>query len=204
MSSNTAETPRVQLSFRRWLKPATFVLCCLPIVWLVAQGFGGGLGANPIEATIRFLGDWALRFLLIALAITPVRLLTGWSVIARLRRMVGLFAFFYVVLHALSYVGLDHLFNWPVLWEDIVKRVYITVGMAALLMLTALAITSTDSMVKKMGGSNWRRLHRLAYLAGIAGVVHFFLMIKAGYTEPTIYAVILALLFGVRIVKKWA
>ncbi len=118
--------------------------------------------------------------------------------------MVGLFAFFYVVLHALSYVGLDHLFNWPVLWEDIVKRVYITVGMAALLMLTALAITSTDSMVKKMGGSNWRRLHRLAYLAGIAGVVHFFLMIKAGYTEPTIYAVILALLFGVRIVKKWA
>lgn len=188
---------------RAYLKPVVFALCLFPLVWLVAQGLTGGLGANPIEALIRGLGDWALRFLLIALAVTPIRIVTGWAQIGRLRRMLGLFAFFYAVLHVLSYVGLDHLFNWPVLWEDITKRIYITFGMGALLVLLLLAATSTDGMVKRLGGLNWRRLHRLVYLSAVAAIAHFFLMIKAGYTDPIIYASVLVLLFGIRLYKKW-
>jgi len=195
---------RIRDLSRRILKPGVFVICLLPLVWLVVQGLIGGLGANPIEALIRGLGDWALRFLLIALAVTPIRIVTGWVQVARLRRMLGLFAFFYAVLHMLSYVGLDHLFNWSVLWEDITKRIYIMIGMAALLMLLALAVTSTDGMVKKLGGLNWRRLHRIVYIAAIAAVTHYFLMIKAGYTDPAIYASILVLLFGIRVYKKWS
>lgn len=188
----------------RWLKPVVFILCMGPFALLVVRALTGDLGANPIEAITRDLGDWALRFLLIALAVTPVRLLTGWSVIGRFRRMLGLFAFFYVVLHLSSYVGLDQFFFWSGIWQDIVKRVYITLGMAAILMLTPMAITSTDKMIKRLGGKRWRRLHRMAYPAAILGVIHFFMMLKADYTEPTIYAVILAGLFGVRIYKKWA
>jgi sulfoxide reductase heme-binding subunit YedZ len=194
---------RIRELRRRGLNLGVFVASLIPLVWLVAQGLTGGLGANPIEALIRGLGDWALRFLLIALAVTPIRIVTGWVVLARLRRMLGLFAFFYAVLHMLSYVGLDHLFNWPVLWEDITKRIYIIIGMAAFLMLLLLAVTSTDGMVKRLGGLNWRRLHRIVYVAAIAAVTHYFLMIKAGYTDPVTYAVILALLFSVRLYKKW-
>jgi methionine sulfoxide reductase heme-binding subunit len=188
---------------RRGLKPVVFVVCLLPLVWLVYRTLIGDLGANPIEAIIRYLGDWALRFMLIALAVTPVRILTGWLPVARLRRMLGLYAFFYVVLHIFSYVAIDHLFDWPTIWEDIVKRVYITVGMASLVMLIPLAITSTDGMVRRLGGVAWRRLHLLVYPAAIAGVIHFFLMIKAGYQEPMIYAGILAALFAVRLYKKF-
>ena len=187
---------------RRWLKPIVFVVSLLPLAWLVYRTLTGDLGANPIEAIIRYLGDWALRFILIALAVTPLRIVTGWLPIARLRRMMGLFAFFYVVLHIMGYVGLDHLFDWATIWKDIVKRVYITVGMAALLMLIPLAITSTDGMIRRLGGTAWRRLHLLVYPAAIAGVIHYFLMIKAGYQQPLIYAVVLAALFGVRLYKK--
>lgn len=190
--------------FRRALKPVVFVLCLLPLAWLVYRTFTNDLGANPIEAIIRYLGDWALRFLLIALAVTPVRMLTGWLLVARLRRMLGLFAFFYVVIHISGYVVLDHMFDWPTIWKDIVKRYYITVGMAALLMLIPLAITSTDKMIRRLGGRAWQRLHLLVYPAANLGVIHYFLMIKAGYQEPLIYAVILAGLFGVRLYKKVA
>ena len=187
----------------RWLKPMVFVLCLVPLVWLIARAITGDLGANPIEAITRYLGDWALRFLLIALAVTPVRILTGWNMVGRLRRMLGLFAFFYVVLHLSSYVGLDQFFYWMGIWQDIVKRVYITLGMAAVLMLLPLAVTSTDAMAKRLGGRAWRRLHRLAYPAAILGVIHFFMMIKADFTEPVIYALVLSILFGVRLYKKW-
>jgi sulfoxide reductase heme-binding subunit YedZ len=189
---------------RRALKPTVFVLCLLPLAWLFYRTLTNDLGANPIEAIIRYLGDWALRFVLIALAVTPVRMLTGWLPVARLRRMLGLYAFFYVVLHILGYVVLDHMFDWLTIWKDIVKRVYITVGMAALLMLIPLAITSTDGMIRRLGGRAWTRLHMLVYPAAILGVIHYFLMIKAGYQEPLIYAVILAALFGVRLYKKVA
>ena len=203
MSADTISRSPIRDLNRRALKPAVFTLCLLPLVWLVVQGLTGGLGANPIEATIRYLGDWSLRFLLIALAVTPLRIVTGWLQVVRLRRMLGLLAFFHVVLHVLSYVGLDHLFNWTVLWEDVFKRIYITFGMAALLMLIPLAVTSTDKMAKRLGGVAWRRLHRLVYIAAVAAVTHYFFMIKAGYAEPIVYAAILAALLSVRLYKKW-
>ncbi|MBT4739210.1 MAG: sulfoxide reductase heme-binding subunit YedZ, partial [Rhodospirillaceae bacterium] len=199
-----ATEPRSKTKRTRWLKPVVFLLCLVPIFWLIARALTGGLGANPIEAITRDLGDWALRFILIALAVTPIRVLTGWNTIGRLRRMLGLFAFFYVILHFSSYIGLDQFFYWSGIWQDIVKRVYITLGMAAVLMLTPLAVTSTDKMIKRLGGRKWRRLHRLVYPAAVLGVIHFYMMLKADYTEPAIYAVILACFFGVRIYKKWA
>ncbi len=188
----------------RWLKPCVFAVCLLPLAILIVRAVTGDLGANPIEAITRDLGDWALRFILIALAVTPLRIVTGINAIGRLRRMLGLFAFFYVVLHFTSYIGLDQFFYWTGIWQDIVKRVYITLGMLAVLMLLPLAITSTDRMVKRMGGRAWRRLHRLVYPAAILGVIHYFMMIKADYTQPIIYAAVLALLLGFRLYKKWA
>ncbi|MGE4062032.1 MAG: sulfite oxidase heme-binding subunit YedZ [Rhodospirillaceae bacterium] len=187
---------------RRWLKPAAFALSLLPFAWWAWRAAAGQLGANPIEATTRYFGDWALRFLLIALAVTPVRLLTGWAGIARLRRMLGLFAFFYVVLHVMGYVGLDLFFDMPLLVQEIIKRNYITVGMFALVILIALAATSTDRMAKRLGGRRWRRLHMLVYPAAIAGVIHFYMMVRAGFLEPLIYALILAALFAIRIVRR--
>ncbi|MBM3515196.1 MAG: sulfoxide reductase heme-binding subunit YedZ [Alphaproteobacteria bacterium] len=187
----------------RALKPAVFAASLIPVTLLAIRAFTGDLGANPIEAVTRDLGDWALRFLLIALAVTPVRLVTGWNQIARLRRMLGLFAFFYVCLHMLAYVGLDQFFDWPAIWRDIVKRVYITIGVAALATLVPLAVTSTDAMVRRVGGKRWRALHRIVYAAGVLGVVHYFFMIKAGYVEPAIYAAVLAVLLGVRAVRRW-
>jgi len=187
---------------RRFLKPAVFVLCLLPLAWLLTRTATNQLSANPVEDIIRTLGDWALRFLLIALAVTPLRLVTGWNEIGRLRRMIGLFAFTYVVMHMLAYIGIDQHFDMKGLLEDVAKRIYITFGMAAFAMLIPLAVTSTDGMIRRLGGAHWRRLHRLVYPAGIAGVIHYFLMIKAGYMQPLIYALILAALFGVRLYKR--
>jgi sulfoxide reductase heme-binding subunit YedZ len=185
---------------RRWIaKPAVFVACLGPLAWLVWQVFTGGLGANPQEAMNRFLGDWALRFLLLALAVTPLRGLTGWGAVMRFRRMIGLFAFFYVVLHLTSYVVVDQTFDWPAIWADIVKRRYITVGMITFVLLLPLASTSTNGMVRRLGGRRWVRLHRLVYAAGVGGVFHFFMMVKADIREPLVYASALALLLGYRI-----
>ncbi len=187
---------------RRWLKPAAFIVSLLPFCWWGYRALEGQLGANPIEATTRYFGDWALRFVLIALAVTPIRLLTKWNGIARLRRMLGLFAFFYVTLHVMSYVGLDLFFDMQLLVQEIIKRRYITVGMFALVILIALAVTSTDAMTRRLGGRRWRRLHSLVYPAAIAGVIHYYMMVRAGFIEPLTYGLILAALFGVRIVKK--
>ena len=194
-------TPR---TLQKALKPTVFVLCLLPLAWLAVRGVTGNLGANPIEAIIRYLGDWALRFLIIALAVTPLRRLTGWNALARLRRMLGLFAFAYVVLHLLAFVGLDRFFDLSAIWREIVKRKFITVGMIAFVMLVPLAITSTDAMVRRLGSRAWRRLHRMVYPAAILGVIHYFMMIKAGLQEPTIYAVILALLLASRLIRPKA
>ena len=183
----------------RWAKPAVFVLCLGPLIWLGGRALTDGLGANPIEATVRFLGDWALRFLLIALAVTPVRRIAGWPGLARFRRMLGLFAFFYVVVHLSSYIGLDQFFDWPAIGREIVKRRYITIGMAAAVLLLPLAITSTDAMIRRLGGQRWRKLHQLVYLIGPLGVTHHWMMVKKDLTEPMIHAVILALLLGWRV-----
>ncbi len=202
MSADIAASVSRRASLDRWLKPVVFALCLLPLIWLPLRFLIEGFGANPIETGIRYLGDWALRFLLIALAVTPVRMITGWSFIARLRRMLGLFAFTYVVLHVMAYVGLDQYFDWGAIGKDIIKRTYITFGMIALVILIPLAITSTDKMLGRLGGARWRQLHRLVYVAGVAAVIHYYFMVKAGQIQPLIYGAILGALFAVRIYKR--
>ena len=189
------------------VKPAVWVLCLAPLAWLgwlVADAvfFGGrGLTANPVEFINRYLGDWALRFLLIGLAVTPLRIVTGWKQVVRLRRLLGLFAFFYVALHVANYVVLDQFFDWAAIWQDIVKRWYITVGMAALLCLIPLAVTSTKGWIKRIGGRNWNKLHKAVYVAGALGCLHFFMMRKGFQYEPLVYAAIFAGLMVVRAVE---
>lgn len=185
------------------VKPLVFAGCLVPLAWLIGRFWLGDLGVNPIETVNRFLGDWALRFLLIALAVTPLRQWTGWGVVGRLRRMLGLYAFFYVCLHIASYIGLDLFFDWQILWKDVVKRRYITLGMIGFLLLVPLAATSTDAMVRWLGGKRWRALHKLVYLAGCLAVVHFWMMVKADIREPLVYASVLALLLGWRAVRAF-
>lgn len=186
-----------------WIKPLVFGLCLLPLAVLAWRGANGLLGANPIEAAIRFLGDWALRFLLIALAVTPLRQLTGWGWLGRLRRMLGLFAFFYVVVHLTSYIGLDQFFDWSAIGREIIKRKYITIGMAGVVLLLPLAATSTDAMIRRLGGRRWRKLHRLVYVIAPLGVTHHWMMVKKDLTWPMIHAAILAVLLGWRMVAAW-
>ena len=169
---------------RRIDKPVVFVAALLPAAWEAWAFFNGGLTANPIEGMIRFNGDWALRFLILTLAITPLHHLTHWPVWMRLRRMLGLFAFFYAVLHVAGYVGLDQFFDWHAIWGDIAKRTFITVGMVVFVALIPLAVTSTNGMIKRLGGPRWRKLHRLVYPAAVLGVVHYFMMVKAIPTAP--------------------
>ena len=189
------------------IKPLVWVLCLAPLAWLgwlVADAVlfqGRGLTANPVEFINRYLGDWALRGLLVALAVTPVRILTGWKQVVRLRRLLGLFAFFYVVLHVSSYVGLDQFFNWAAIWEDIIKRWYITVGMVGLLCLIPLCVTSTKGWIKRIGGRNWNRLHKAVYLAGAAACLHFFMMRKGLQYEPLVYAAVFAALMAMRLIE---
>lgn len=183
----------------RALKPTIFVLSLLPLVWLGWQAAYGSLGVNPVETLNRYLGDWALRFLLIALAVTPLRQWSGWAALARLRRMMGLYAFFYVCLHVASYVGVDLFFDWAALWKDILKRTYITFGMVAVVLLIPLALTSTNAMIRRLGGARWKRLHRLVYPIGLLGVIHFWMMVKADIREPLFYALVLAVLLGWRL-----
>ena len=194
----------------RWVaKPIVFTAALMPLAWIawtaVASGFGptGPLGANPIEYINRFLGDWAIRFLLMALAVTPVRGITGWTPLIRFRRMFGLFAFFYACLHLSSYIGLDQFFNWREIWGDIVKRNYITVGMVNFVLLASLAATSTKGMIKRLGAKRWINLHKLVYVAGIAACIHFYMMRKGVQLEPIIYAAVCALLLGYRVVAYW-
>jgi sulfoxide reductase heme-binding subunit YedZ len=160
------------------------------------------LGTNPAEFVTRSLGDWALRFLLITLAVTPLRRVTGWAWLVRLRRMLGLFAFFYVLLHVSSYVSFDQLFDVHDIAHDIAKRPFITVGFLALLLLLPLAVTSTQGMVRRLGGRRWRLLHRLIYVIGPLAVLHFWWMVKRDLTEPIVYALILALLLAVRLARR--
>jgi sulfoxide reductase heme-binding subunit YedZ len=180
-------------------KAALFLLCLVPLAVLAARAGLGQLGANPIEAINRALGDWALRFLLISLAVTPLRQL-GWRGAARLRRMLGLYAFFYAAAHVTSYVVLDNFFDWPAIAADILKRRYITVGMLALMLLLPLAATSTDAMIRRLGGRRWRRLHRLVYAAAMLAVLHYAWMVKADLREPILYGALLAVLLLWRLV----
>ena len=187
----------------RWVvKPILFLVCLVPLTRLVWDGLHENLGANPVETIRLFTGDWTLRFLLITLAVTPLRRLTGWNAMVRVRRMLGLFAFFYAALHVISYVWLDQFFMWDLIIEDVYKRPYITVGFTAFMLLLPLALTSTNGMVRRLGGKHWQRLHRLVYAIAILGVVHFWWLVKSDIRQPLIYATVLALLLGYRLI--WA
>lgn len=180
------------------IKIIVFIAALLPLLWLTYGALNGTLGANPIETITRTLGDWALRLLLITLTVTPLRKLSGWGWPLRLRRMLGLYAFFYALLHLSSYIVLDQFFYWPEIWADIIKRPYITIGMVSFLLLIPLSITSTNKMMRRLG-KNWLRLHKLVYPIAIGAVTHNLLLVKVLSPEPLIYAVILLLLLVVRV-----
>ena len=170
-------------------------------VWQVARTGSDALGADPVAEIEHFLGLWALRFLMLALAITPLRQLTGQPVLVRFRRMLGLYAFFYASLHFAAFLGLDLGAYWTQIFEEIAKRPYITVGFAAWLLLVALAITSTTGWIRRLG-RNWARLHKLVYAVGVLAVLHFWWLVKSDVREPALYAGILAVLLGWRVAKR--
>ena len=186
---------------RRFLKPAVFVLCSLPLAWLVARAFGVaglGLGANPIDELMDRLGEWGLRLLLVTLSVTPLAVALRKPWLMGLRRMLGLFAFAYLSLHFLNWLVLDQWFDAAAIAADIVERPYITVGFAAFVMLVPLAVTSTNAWMRRLG-RRWHRLHRLIYPAAILGCTHFWWQVKADWREPALYAAVLALLLAWRV-----
>lgn len=191
--------PQISPRRMRWLKAGLFAACLLPLAHLAYALATDDLGANPIEALTRGLGDWALRCLLLTLAVTPLRRLTGMNWLIQMRRMLGLFAFFYAALHFTSYVWLDQFFDWSAIAKDIVKRPFITVGFAAFVLLLPLAATSTNAMIRRLGGRRWRRLHSSVYAIAVFGVLHYWWLVKRDLTQPALYALILALLLGLRL-----
>jgi sulfoxide reductase heme-binding subunit YedZ len=184
----------------RWIYRAVWAGCFLPIPLMVWWFYTDQLGANPAKEGLHYLGEWALRFLALGLAITPARKLFGWGWLLRYRRTIGLFALAYVTLHLIVYLWLDQGFDWPEIWRDIVKRPYITFGMIAFLLLLPLAITSTNAMIRRLGARRWRQLHRLVYVVAILGVLHYDLLVKKDATWPHVYAVIIGALLLYRLV----
>jgi sulfoxide reductase heme-binding subunit YedZ len=180
------------------LKVVVWVVALLPLARLLYGFWIDDLTVNPIEYVTRELGETALRLLLASLMVTPLRIAFGISWPLTLRRLLGLFAFFYVCLHFAVWIVLDHFFDWPTMAADVVKRPWITVGVAALLLLVPLAATSTTGMIKRLGGMTWRRLHRLAYVAAVLGALHYIWLAKKVLVAPWVYAGVLALLLGIR------
>ncbi len=192
--------PRRRRPSRDPLGFALFAAALVPFVVTAADALRGKLGANPVESVLDRLGLWTLIFLLASLACTPARILLRTGRPARYRRMLGLFAFWTGVVHLSFYVGIDQGFDWNILRADVTKRKFMIVGLAALLLLLPLAVTSTHAMIRRLGSRRWRRLHRLAYPAAVLGVVHFYWRVKADHREPLIFALILAVLLAVRAV----
>jgi sulfoxide reductase heme-binding subunit YedZ len=188
----------------KWSKPAWFVVSCLPAIWLVYAAFADQLGANPAEALVRSTGDWTLRALCLVLAITPVRTVLGVVALSRLRRMAGLFVYFYVVLHLLAYSWFDMGFEVADIAKDIAKRPFILVGFAAFVLLTPLALTSFNRAIKALGARRWQALHRLVYVVALLALLHFFWM-RAGknnFAEVAVYALIIGVLLGWRLQRR--
>ena len=198
------------------IKAMLFLVCLLPLALLLLPfyaaltgdsvlGYSGDeLGANPIEFIIRDLGTWALNFLLITLCVTPLRKLTGLNWLLRMRRMLGLFAFFYALLHFNIYLGLDQSYDWGEIATDILKRPFITVGMLTFALMIPLAVTSNAAMIKALGGKAWQKLHRLIYPLTMLAVLHYWWLIKLDTTQPAIYAALLTGLLGIRIYWWWS
>jgi sulfoxide reductase heme-binding subunit YedZ len=184
----------------KWFKPVVFIACLGPLARLGWKAYQQQLGANPIEVITHSTGDWTLIFLLVTLSLTPLRKLTGQPWLIRYRRMFGLFAFFYVVLHFLTYIWLDKFFDVHAMLADIAKRKFITVGFTGFLLLIPLALTSTSGWIRRLGGKRWQALHRLIYFSAIAGVIHYWWLVKADIRKPRDYAIVLSVLLGYRIV----
>jgi sulfoxide reductase heme-binding subunit YedZ len=184
-------------------KPLVFLACLVPFALVVGDllGVTGSLGANPIEEILDRFGNWGLRFIMITLSVSPLRRLTGWNWLARFRRMLGLFTFFYVLMHFLTWLLLDQGLLLPAILEDIAKRPFITIGVAALLLLTALAVTSTNKMRRRLG-RKWQALHNATYAIGTLGVWHYWWQVKLDALDPFIYAAILAVLLGERVARR--
>ena len=186
----------------KWTKVAVFVACLVPLGILLWRGFHNELTANPIEFITHTTGDWTMRFLIITLAITPLRKLLRQPLLIRYRRMLGLFAFFYVCLHFSTWIGLDKFFNWTEMWKDVQKRRFITVGFAGFMLLIPLAVTSTAGWIRRLGGKRWQLLHRLIYVTAILGVIHYFWLVKSDIHKPLQYAVLVGILLLWR-VGEW-
>lgn len=184
------------------IKIAAFCLALLPLGKLGVNAYLDNLGANPIEKITHVTGFWTLTLLMVTLAATPLRRLSGWTWPIRLRRMLGLFAFGYGSLHLLAYLVLDQFFDWEAIVQDIAKRPYITVGFPAFLLMVPLAVTSTDNMLRRLGGKNWLRLHRLVYPCAVGGVVHYWWLVKKDLSNPLAFASVLAILLGVRVAYR--
>ena len=185
----------------KWAKVVVFALCLIPLGIIVWEGFTGGWGANPTQFLEHATGDWILRFLAITLAVSPLRKIKilGLTQLIRFRRMLGLFAFFYAFLHFSLYLGLDRVLDFGSVWADVVKRPYITVGFTGFVLMIPLAITSTAGMVRRMGYRRWQMLHRAIYVSAVAGVIHFYWLVKSDVHLPLIYAGIMAVLLGWRV-----
>ena len=188
--------------FRRGLRPALWLLVVLPAPLLVAQLLLDRLGANPIEELEHATGGWALRFLIASLAVTPLLRLTGWGWLVRERRFLGLAAFAWTVIHLSVYTVVDWFFDWSEIWKDIRKHLYITLGMLAFVLLVPLALTSTQGAIRRLGGARWRSLHRLVYVAVLAGCLHYLWAVKQDVTMPVIYAGITVALLAFRGIRR--
>jgi sulfoxide reductase heme-binding subunit YedZ len=178
----------------KWTKAVLFFTCLMPFAFLLWRALHANLGANPVEFVQHATGDWTLRFLLFTLTITPLRKLLNLPDLIRFRRMLGLFAFFYVCLHFLTYIGPDQSFNLGGMWKDVHKRRYITVGFTAFVLLIPLALTSTAGWIRRLGGRRWQMLHRAIYVSAVCGVIHYYWLVKSDVRKPLFYAAIVAIL----------
>jgi sulfoxide reductase heme-binding subunit YedZ len=183
---------------KRWTKVLVFVASLLPLCWAGWRAYHQNLTANPIEYITHFTGDWTIRFLVFTLAVTPLRKLLGLPDLIRFRRMIGLFAFFYGTLHFLTYIWLDKFFDLPEMFKDVVKRPYITAGFTAFLLMLPLAVTSTTGWIRRMGGKRWQALHRLVYVSAIAGVIHYYWLVKSDIRLPAMYGALVGILLSYR------
>jgi sulfoxide reductase heme-binding subunit YedZ len=183
----------------KWTKAALFLSCLVPFATVLWRALHSGLGANPVEFVQHATGDWTLRFLVFTLSITPLRKLLNLPDLIRFRRMLGLFAFFYVCLHFLTYIGPDQSFNLGGMWKDVQKRRFITVGFTAFVLLIPLALTSTAGWVRRLGGRRWQMLHRAIYVSAVCGVIHYYWLVKSDIRKPLFYAALVAILLAWRL-----
>jgi len=189
-----------QILLSRWSKSAVFLLCLSPLGYLGWRAYHDELTANPVEFIQHFTGDWTLRLLLVTLAVTPLRRLLNLPDLIRFRRMLGLFAFTYVCLHFLTYIGPDQAFDLGGMWKDVAKRPFITVGFLGFVLLIPLALTSTKGWIRRLGGRRWQALHRLIYASALCGVVHYYWLVKSDHRLPLMYGAILSVLLLYRLV----